>query len=106
MRLLAHYTVFNSEIWHLHIFDVGKEGAVAHFPIAEETANTYFVEGILVIGNADFFCKLNQSKPIIAKALGTSLHDAAAAIARMQTDEFQGTDIFKVSIPTLLIEQI
>ena len=49
MKLLAHYTVFDGNVFHLHTFDVTPEG-ITHSPVKAETAHTEFIEGILVIG--------------------------------------------------------
>lgn len=49
MRTLAHYTVYGGEAYHLHVFDFGADGSVAHFPVAGETADTMFVEGLLLV---------------------------------------------------------
>lgn len=49
MRILAHYTIYDGNIYHLHVFDIDDNGVVTHFPVVEETANTCFVEGLAIV---------------------------------------------------------
>ena len=48
MRTLAHYTVWNAKVYHLHTFELSA-GKVSHYKAEGETADTKFVEGILII---------------------------------------------------------
>ncbi len=48
MRTLAHYTVYDSEVYNLHTFEFKPDGSVTHFTTPAETAHTRFIEGILI----------------------------------------------------------
>lgn len=49
MRTLAHYTVYNGNVYKLHIFSFSKNGVIDHRPVQTETANTLFIEGLLLL---------------------------------------------------------
>ena len=47
-RILAHYTIYEGEVWHLHIFESDGK-TIRHYPATQETAHTLFIEGIAII---------------------------------------------------------
>lgn len=61
MRTLAHYTVYGGSVYHLHVFDFGADGSVAHSPVDGETADTMFVEGLLLVSADELGGKLLMS---------------------------------------------
>lgn len=82
MRTLAHYTIFGNEIYHLHIFDFLEDGTVSHFPANEETADTLFVEGLLIVATGDIAKQYRQITAATAEIhSGRPLREAAEAIA-------------------------
>lgn len=89
-RTLAHYTVWNNEVFHLHIFEFDDNyHVIRHFAAREETADTRFVEGILIIApymtNNDDIQKFQTAKTIFTlQAHGLSLRDMAKAIVDLQ----------------------
>ena len=49
VKTLAHYTVLPNEVYNLHLFEFHSNGAYTHYKADKETADTYFVEGLLII---------------------------------------------------------
>ena len=111
MRLLAHYTVFAGNVFHLHNFDVDHEG-IAHSPVAAETAHTEFIEGILVIGSADI-TSIRARLHDIAQANGIA---GIASTARLICKTLDKTDtnykpkqpvgLIKITYPHFLVSEI
>lgn len=111
MRLLAHYTVFAGDVFHLHNFDV-TPGGITHSPVTAETAHTEFVEGILVIGSADI-AALGARLRDIAQANGSAGIAGAAQLICRTLDEThtnykpkQPVGLLKIAYPQFLVSEI
>ena len=77
MRLLAHYTIFGENIFNLHTFDIEK-GNIKHNRVAEETAHTAFIQGILIFARhltEDKISEINKTESlrIIAEKIAAYL---------------------------------
>ncbi|MGM9832735.1 MAG: hypothetical protein ACI31A_03495 [Candidatus Limisoma sp.] len=111
MRLLAHYTVFAGDVFHLHNFDV-TPGGITHRPVVAETAHTEFVEGILVIGSADI-AALRARLRDIAQANGSAGIANAARLICHTLDESDTNykpghpvGLIKITYPLFLVSEI
>lgn len=51
MRILAHYTIYEGKVWHLHTFEITK-AQIRHYPFENELSMTRFVEGIAIVCHA------------------------------------------------------
>lgn len=111
MRLLAHYTVFAGDVFHLHNFDV-TSGGITHRPVVAETAHTEFVEGILVIGSADIAALGATLRDIAQANASTGIAGAAQLICRTldETDTNykpeQPVGLIKITYPQFLVSEI
>lgn len=99
MRTLAHYTVFEGRVYHLHVFDFSESG-ISHFPVVEETVDTLFVEGILVACCRISRQELSELNAWVSGKRALSLYDLAAAVAGRFQDS--GRADFPSGFPTLL----
>ena len=111
MKLLAHYTIFDGNVFHLHTFDVTPEG-ITHSPVKAETAHTEFIEGILIIGSSDI-SGLTQRLAEITQSFGIQgIASAADGICRslIETDTNykpkQPVGLIKITYPHFLVAEI
>ncbi len=99
MRILAHYTVYNNDIFNLHVFDI-EEQHITHFPVEVETAHTLFLQGILIVAGSQIneqdidnlhrLIEENRKQPLseLAKTLnsylsGHSLHYCPGTLPKL-----------------------
>lgn len=80
MRTLAHYTVWNAKVYHLHTFELSAD-KVSHYKAEGETADTKFVEGILIITQPLSEEKLAEINALLSVVSPSSLKEKAEAIA-------------------------
>lgn len=70
-RILAHYTIYEGKVWHLHTFEITK-AQIRHYPFENELSMTRFVEGIAIVCHAlpeNDMEKLGNAKPMPRESL-------------------------------------
>lgn len=90
VKTLAHYTVLPNEVYNLHLFEFRPNGAYTHYKADKETADTYFVEGLLIICPPLSATQIETIAHTISNRHNLSLNETALAISRM-LPEFECT---------------
>lgn len=78
-KLLSHYTVFDGKVWKLNLFEYSN-GTISHTEYTEETADTIFISGILIISEKLRQQQIEELNGLIKSSIQVSLEEAAIEI--------------------------
>ena len=82
MKILAHYTVYDGQVFHLNVFTF-KNGEITHAPYEKETPDTLFIEGILLVIPSIEEHQISALDRQICLMKNSSIVDIAKALANM-----------------------